>query len=91
MKNVLAKLGCKVYGHHPWVGNGVSFGDPDEEDGNGVLVTLRTDYGSCKRCGSHDSVKHDLSIRKYIVRMTPESFHCEVFAHNDNGSIEVVP
>lgn len=91
--NTLAKLGCKVFGHHPWVGTGVSFGPPedDEETPGDVVVTVRTDYGACKRCGSHDSVKHNVSIRRWVVQQTIERVQVKVFAHEDNGSIEVRP
>lgn len=78
MRKLFNLIGCRLYGHHPWVLSGIKFGYPDD---GGLDLSVETALDGCKRCGKGTRPRYiDWESKPlYTVRVT------EVIMHHVNG------
>lgn len=50
-ERVYARIGCKLYGHHPWVRTYIEPIEGTHQDDYGTIYRVTTSYEGCKRCG----------------------------------------
>lgn len=86
MRKLFNALGCKIYGHHPWVQSTVKF---DTEDGP-LGVAIETRLADCKRC-DHKGVGEWETHPLYTVHVTEFSMAWDGDHHTNKVAHEIRP
>lgn len=75
MRKLFNSIGCRLYGHHPWVLSGIH--SDANEDGT-LTLSAETALADCKRCGKKTTEPghRDWVVKPlYTIRVTEVSMH----------------